>query len=540
MQPKLTKPGPPGSRVLLARILDQPSLVAAIESLPAAALGRLIEHVGLEDAGEIVALATTQQIRQIFDDDLWRSEGPGRDEAFDASRFTLWLEVMLEAGEAFVASRLVDLPEEMVTLAFCKEVLVINIDEMAISMSSRRSADQTLLEKALESCLCEEIGEYRVISRRHEGWDAVLGVLLALDRDHHDFVARLLERCWHATNEYIADNGGLYDVLTSEEMLEADAAAEREDRRAWEGYVSPSDAASFLASARTTELSKIARMRDRDPIARAYFRGLRTTSSRRNPSSPIGDPDVGGSSVPDADELVAFLREADVLPKPSQALLLEAAQVKRSAVREERFVLAMRQLAGRDLDAHARRMEELAFVANVLCVGCSLEGRGFRQGEAVRAAVATCNLGFAHLTSDEHESETMVLAGGTDRIFRVGWRLLWQEVVMPAANSILSLAEHARGSDGDEAPAWQRAVTILRAAVVAGKPWTARRGMQALSGRIDERTWTALLGLMDECPHFAGDLAGGGAGGELGFLSSGSHLRKAKSLLDRLAQDQVR
>ncbi|MBN2574866.1 MAG: UTP--glucose-1-phosphate uridylyltransferase [Deltaproteobacteria bacterium] len=75
--------------------MEQPNLVAAIEALPAPALGKLIDHVGLEDAGEIVALATTEQIRRILDDDLWRSEGPGQDESFAADRFALWLEIML-------------------------------------------------------------------------------------------------------------------------------------------------------------------------------------------------------------------------------------------------------------------------------------------------------------------------------------------------------------------------------------------------------------------------------------------------------------
>jgi len=70
---------------LLARILDEPTLVAAAQSLPAQALGKVISHVGLEDAGEIVALATTSQLESIFDDDLWRSPSPGKDGTFDAA-----------------------------------------------------------------------------------------------------------------------------------------------------------------------------------------------------------------------------------------------------------------------------------------------------------------------------------------------------------------------------------------------------------------------------------------------------------------------
>ncbi len=163
-------------RALLTRILDEPNLVAAVQALPAPALGKLIDHVGLEDAGEIVALATTLQLKRIFDDDLWRSERPGKDETFDANRFALWLEVMLEAGETFAAEKLAELPEDLVTLALHKHVLVINIEELALAMADRMSDDDELTEKALESCLCEEIDEYRIISRNHEGWDAILTV----------------------------------------------------------------------------------------------------------------------------------------------------------------------------------------------------------------------------------------------------------------------------------------------------------------------------------------------------------------------------
>ena len=93
-----TRIAKPGSAKLLTRILDQPDLVRSVRELPPQTFGKLIHHIGLEDAGELVALATTDQLRQIFDDDLWRSEKPGRDETFDAERFALWLEVMLEVG----------------------------------------------------------------------------------------------------------------------------------------------------------------------------------------------------------------------------------------------------------------------------------------------------------------------------------------------------------------------------------------------------------------------------------------------------------
>ena len=49
----------PSSTKLLLRILERPELVAAVRELPGAVLGRLIYRIGLEDAGDLVALAST-------------------------------------------------------------------------------------------------------------------------------------------------------------------------------------------------------------------------------------------------------------------------------------------------------------------------------------------------------------------------------------------------------------------------------------------------------------------------------------------------
>src|SRR3954462_4496692 len=96
----------PTSTNLLLRILDRPGLVAAVRELPGAVLGQLIERIGLEDAGELVALASTPQLERVFDDDLWRAERAGGDETFRPERFALWLRVMFEAGDEAVVQRL--------------------------------------------------------------------------------------------------------------------------------------------------------------------------------------------------------------------------------------------------------------------------------------------------------------------------------------------------------------------------------------------------------------------------------------------------
>src|SRR3954463_12169804 len=89
----------PSSTTLLLRILERPGLVAAVRELPGAVLGKLIDRIGLEDAGELAAPATTAQLERICDDDLGRAERAGGDETFRPERFALWLRVMAEAGD---------------------------------------------------------------------------------------------------------------------------------------------------------------------------------------------------------------------------------------------------------------------------------------------------------------------------------------------------------------------------------------------------------------------------------------------------------
>src|SRR3954471_19019175 len=102
----LTRRDVPASTQLLMQILERPGLVAAVRELPGAVLGKLIDRIGLEDAGELVALASTAQLERVFDDDLWQAERAGGDESFRPERFALWLRVMLEAGEDALVQRL--------------------------------------------------------------------------------------------------------------------------------------------------------------------------------------------------------------------------------------------------------------------------------------------------------------------------------------------------------------------------------------------------------------------------------------------------
>jgi hypothetical protein len=430
------------SRQLVAHILDEPALVAEVRALPPRALAKLIDHVGLEDAGEIVQLATAEQIERVFDEDLWKSDAPGEDESFDASRFVVWLEILLEAGDRAAGRRLAELPEDVLTLAFQRLVVVVDVDELAAEVAERDEDEGDAIEKALEGALSHEIGSFMIIGRQHDGWDAIVNALVALDEEDHSACTRLLERCAAMSTRESEEHGGLYDLLTAEEMLEADAAGARGDRRAGEGFVAPSDARAFLRHAREGSFEDILK-EPRDFLTRAWFREL----DRRPPPPEPAAPNLLGLL-----ESAGVMREAgaEVSPARSRPALGAARNGRKTTPRGQAqkkpraltagvetaaervrpdddaasglaLRSALERLAALDPRAHAERLEELAFLVNVLVAGATFHGRAFRPGEAAEAAVTVANAGLEHLAKlTAREAGDIVAKEGVVAAFRAG------------------------------------------------------------------------------------------------------------------------
>jgi hypothetical protein len=415
---------------LLMRILDQPELVAAVRELPAPVLGALIDRVGLEDAGELVALASTEQLHGVFDQDLWRAAAPGEDEQFRPERFALWLEIMLEGGEGFLIEQLCGLPRDLVTLAVHRLVLVVDMDSLWRSVTEP-SEDLQRLERALDVPLFEEWEEFRLLARDPAHWDAVWAALLALDRDHHDVLREILEKCCALSLEYVGERGGLYEVLTSEEMLESDVAGDREDRRAAQGFIAPAEARGFLELARRGD-----QLEARDAITKAYFRAR----ANAKPVGPAEDaPPVRGRSPADVRKLVRLLEDAGVVgparPKPAAAVPARAEAAKRpgnragvepsSLAATERPMLLMQALVELRLqkpELFSQRIEELHYLANVLIAGS--RDRRPRPVEALEQAIALCNSGLeCMLGTDSALTRAVELLKTTpaDQLFRYGY-----------------------------------------------------------------------------------------------------------------------
>jgi Family of unknown function (DUF6178) len=424
----------PSSTQLLMSILERPGLVAAVRELPGAVLGKLIDRIGLEDAGELVALASTAQLERVFDDDLWRADRAGGDETFRPERFVLWLRVMQEAGEHALVQRLGELPQDLVALAVHRLLLVLDVDVLEEQL---KPADEEAeaLAAALDNAAFEEWEEFRLIARDPDVWDDVWNALLLLDRDHHDRLRAILERCCEMSSEYISGQGGLYQVLAADEMLESDVAAARDDRRVAEGFVSPADARAFLELARRGKGGD-----ERDPITGAYFREL-GAAPLPNPLPASRGEGTGGSRGEGTEgargegtrsELAALLREAEVIAPVSTTRLLPAVAAGDSVPDQAHLVAplfeqAMSDLRQRDPERFDARAREVGYLVNVWIAGAAHEGRRPRPMEALETVLRTCEAGMrAELAAAGRVTPEQALAvlvrTPADALFRRGFR----------------------------------------------------------------------------------------------------------------------
>ena len=200
----LTRRTDDGATSLIDRILDTPHLAQAVPQLPPEMLHRVIRNCGLEDCGAIVALATPEQLMRVFDLDLWRADQAGENEQFDADRFGVWLDVLVDAGVALAAQKLASMNADLLTVAFAKYVLVYDI------VAGVRVPD---------GATAFEVGGYRIVARRSGSWDAIVSVMAALDEQHPDWFHHVMRGCRRLSNS-APEIDGLDDLLADEEAAD--------------------------------------------------------------------------------------------------------------------------------------------------------------------------------------------------------------------------------------------------------------------------------------------------------------------------------
>jgi hypothetical protein len=504
-----------GRHVGLRRQPTAADLARVVPRLEPSVLQQIVRWRGLEDSGEILALATGEQLLRVFDVDLWGSDEPGGEERFDADRFGRWLEVLHEAGPALAARKIAEMDLDFVTSGLSEHLLVLDSSWFLLEGLVAEAGDDTnpasegpldrLYERLLEGEDAREVGGYRVLARRATSWDAFVSLLVELSATHPDFFGRLMRRLARASTELLDDED--YEFLPgAHETVSGDVAAARDERREAEGYVTPVMAAAFLSGARGLRLENLASPPVRDPVTAAWSRAAERRARAHGETTSdgaAGSPPAGSSGRADDDvtRYMAGLRRAGALPRATPPLLTGRGEDDRlGLVRAQ-----MRHLQEHDGDLHGRRMEELGFVANVLVAGASFNGRRFRPPEAARAAAAACNLGLENWPRawlpDRGSTPPADILVHHDlvTVFRVGWSVLHERVSLHTARSLVEILSRLTRHDGGLHAELAELRDGLRKQVKAGTPWRERDNLDALAA-LDLPTWSVLVGLVDQCP----------------------------------------
>ena len=422
-----------------------------------------------------MAQATPAQLSHVFDLDLWRPVRPGLDEQFDASRFGLWIEVLVEAGAEVAAAKLAEMPLPQIVAGFAQHVKVFDV----AAVSEYETTDGTRIDysrpvRHLVGC---EIGGYHVAAMREESWDAIVDVLAALDMHHPDqFVA--LMRAVRSRSHSEREPDGFHALLGNRAKMMFDVADERERRRRARGFASPADARAFLQMSRTVTPDTVAP----NPIAGDDIRSVETSADNDHAAIATSAEEV---------EAAELLAEAGVIPLPSPRGLLGGDT--QPATRLQR---SLRIASERHPMAYDERQVELAYLANVLMAGCSIHARPFTPKEAADGVVAICTLGLERITDPPDD---YLVGHDLIGVFQVGWAVLYQDVCVFAARALADMLRDKRVADDD----LQASLNLLRLrllrAVEAGTPWTAAEALDVLTG-IDLPAWAALTTLIGECP----------------------------------------
>jgi hypothetical protein len=505
--------GSRGTRELVDHILGAPHPAQVVSRLQPEVLHRVIQHCGLEDCIDLIALATPGQLARVFDLDLWRAGAPGLDEQLDAGRFGVWLEVLVESGTSVAAGILAISDAGLVSAALAQHVRVF--DSAALTPYISLDGEEMLPNHTVDDSFRCDVGGYAVVARRTEFWDAITAVLKELEEANPDCFHEVMRACRSLSNSR-PEVDGVDDLLAVGEQAVFDLSFDRERRRTAQGFVTPAEARAFLQMSRRIDL-RHGPPQSANPVARAHFRDMDgqavpATDSEVGllPARRAGDePDVLADAVV---EVVELLRESGVLPREPLALL---DRPRDDAPRLARIHAHLHFVRDSDGDLFSMRSSELAFLANAIVAGSSVQARRFEAEEASNAAVAVCNLGLENWPPHwvAGESRHCLRVGDTGAplpddfliehdlvsVFEVGWTILHENVCMYAADRLIEVLRSFRCDDRET----QTALDALRATMTRhwreGAPWLGREALDAIA-ILDMPAWAGLLALTDEFP----------------------------------------
>lgn len=510
-------------------------LARIVPLLPPETLHQLIRHSGLDACGELVMSATSAQLTVLLDLDLWRHAGAGNDHAFDVERFGEWLEVLVNTDPALAAQTVAGLDINLVVEGMSRYLRVLDpgiFEPIAQSDDEPVSRLQAMREGDSRGSLPEtEVGGYIVRARRPDAWDAVIMMLTALEAGHGDYFRAVMQGCRSLSNSK-PEIDGLDDLMAAPAQHIHDVASAREERRSQQGYATPADARAFLEMARKPRNARSGV----NPIVAAYFRAADQTPESPDAAAPpaptlalpsaslaqsAGAAHADGvrANTTDAPEtleaVMEILIDAGVMPSLPRALLA-AGDADPESARLAHLRRLMAHVRDTQDATYFARNRELAFLANTLLAGCSIQSRPFTPQEASDAAAAICNLGLdcwhthwpgANLrgASAPHDAaatappDSFLLHHDLVTAFEVGWSVLHRDVCMFAAEQLIATLTNLDSVDRDI----RRGLVALRRTLVkqraARTPWGARDAVEVIA-LLDMTAWISVLGLLDECP----------------------------------------
>lgn len=507
----------------LARLLDAPFFAQVVPHLAPETLHQLIQYRGLDACGELVTSATPAQLASLLDLDLWRHPQPGpfdgaqgkRDEQFDVDRFGEWLEVLVDSGDSVAARTVAALDTHLVIAGLSRYIRPFDpgtFEPTAQSDDEPMDRHEMMNSETSGDVLECDVGGYLVRARRTDAWDAIVTLLVTLETEHVDYFHAVMRGVRRLSNSR-AEVDGLDDLLMAPEQHLHDAAIEREQRRSRHGYATPADARAFLQMARHPP-----RPIAINPIVTAYFRAAEeeadTTPTSQDDATDVSahrDEDVATS----IDAVIELLAEAGrlrqgygaqgLMPDRPRALLAAAPEDPRATrlghgyggqAKLPLLKRLMEFVLHHDETAYLARSRELAFLANTLLAGCSVQSRPFTPREASEAAACICNLG---LEGGPAPPDAFLVDHDLVTTFEAGWSVLYQDVSLFVADQlVLTLADLHRG-DADTRRDLRALRRTLEQQREAGTPWLARDAAGVLA-MLDMTAWVSVLGLLDECP----------------------------------------
>jgi hypothetical protein len=501
----------------LTRLLDTSFLERVVPHLAPETLHQLVQYRGLDACGELVTSATPAQLTSLLDLDLWRPAQPGLDEQFDVNRFGEWLEVLVDAGDSVAARTVAALDTHLVIIGLSRYLRVFDPGTFEPSQSSDDEPmdhNQVANSENRAVVLDREVGGYLVSAKRGDTWDAIVALLVTLDAEHNDYFHAVMQGCRRLSNS-TAEIDGLDDLLAAPEQHLHDVAVERERRRSRLGYATPADARAYLEMARQPQHTRQAPGASApsaiNPIATAYFRAAGEqadgTPGATTDVSARGDGDIPASDISKSRQaVIELLAEAGVIPEAPRALL-ESADEDAGAAKLLALKRLMEFVLRHDQTAYFTRSRELAFLANTVLAGSSVQSRPFTPREASDAATSICNLGLecwpARWPGASSHAASLPDAFFVDHdlvtAFEVGWSVLYQDVGLFVADQLISMLAALHCEDADT----RRGLRTLRRTLVqqrkAGTPWLARDAADVLA-TLDMTAWISVLGLLGECP----------------------------------------